>query len=381
MSGFRKQSGTEMPTLGELIQENILRLNPLATVHVSVFQAGSRAIVAENGALIYVPWGPNGRTILVAETPFTDDELGNRAPAGIRYFVASAAFSDEESTMRYFVYVASRLHSLLQLSANASAFPLQLRLMSVWGTGMLPFRELIYEPEISHPINSRIANVEATNAVCSAGWRTQEDRVARAAVQYEIALRRMHGNETPLAIAHLYMGVEAITKAVIRFECAKRNVTEEDLGLALGLDAASAKSGSAIESAVRKRLIFREDQKTYTAARGVSDGIEHGFASWDEIWALPLDEVLSRTAGHLRAAILRVLDMESSMTEVLLAAPFDTYVEGGPRIAYESRANISNIDLRATDFRIAKVRRVMSDSRFDRVTGEYRYAYTLKPDA
>lgn len=172
-----------MPTLNELVDDAILKLNPLAKVEIAIFQAVSRGVVEEDAAVIYIPWGPNGRTVVVAETPFTEDGLGRKAPAGIRYFVASAAFADNESTMRYLVYAASRLHSLFQLSVNASAFPLQLRLMARWGSGELPYRELLFEPEISHPINCRIADIEATQALWSHGWRSEEERIGRATVQ------------------------------------------------------------------------------------------------------------------------------------------------------------------------------------------------------
>lgn len=189
----------------------------------------------------------------------------------------------------------------------------------------------------------------------------------------------MHGNEAPLAIAHLYMGVEAITRAVIRHECSKRGAEEEELGIALGLDPSDAKSGNALEAATRRRLIFKDDDATYKDGRRMSDGLEHGFASWEDIWSLPIEELLPKVARYLRDAILSVLGLPPEVYTKLTSQPFAGFVAAGPRIAYVSKANVSNIDLRATDFRIARVRRVMTASNFDPARGEYVYEYTLSP--
>jgi hypothetical protein len=342
-----------MPTLNDLVSDKILKLNPLATVYVAVFQAVSRAIVAEDEAVIYVPWGAFGRIVLVAETPFVDDDLGNRAPAGIRYFVATAA-PDQETAMRYLVYVASRLHSSFQLSANASAYPLQLRLMTIWRRGKVPFRELLFEPEISHPINSRLLDINATQNVCSLAWRTGEERIGRAMVQYEVAFRCLQRNEQPMALAHLYIGVETITRALIRYDCGKTGRTEADLGISLGLNPTDERFGGKLETQVRRQMIFQADDATYTDVKKLSDGLEHGFASWEDIWSVP-DDALPKTARYLREAILLVLDLPADVRSRLASPPFDSYVEAGPRVAYESLAEVSRIDLRATDFQVAKV--------------------------
>jgi len=366
-----------VPTFKELIDEQILRLNPLATVYVAVFQSVSRAVIGENDALIYVPWGPYGRTIFVAETPFTDDELGNRAPLGVRYFVASAC-PDHETAMRYLVYTASRLNSLFQLAVNAVALPLHLRLMTIWGDGLVPFRELLFEPEIAHPINSRVAAIPETQNLFSNGWRSGEQRIERAVVQYETAMRRLHDMEQPMALGHLYIGVEALTKALIRYECEKRGETEYELGRSLGLDTGVQHFAKELETQVRRQIIFQGDEVAYKSAKALSDGLEHGFASWEDLWSVP-DDVLPKSATYLRESILKVLDMPPEVHSRLAAEPFARFVEAGPRLAYDSQARVAAIDLRAVDFRIAKVHRVMTSSAFDQQRGEYSYQYRLEP--
>jgi hypothetical protein len=367
-----------MPTLQQLIDEYIRAPLGGAVVRVGIFQAVSRAVVPEDAGIIFAARGPLGRTVAVAESPFVNDGLGNRSPNGVRYYVASAELEDDESTFRYLLYVASHLHTLVQVSANASAWQLQLRLMSTDGTGIVRFRQLLYEPEISHPINARLTNIEATQALWGARWTRADDRVSRAAVQYQLALQREEQNESLMAVAHLYMGVEAITRAVIDLERSKRGVSEQGLGEQLGLDPATERFGAKLQTEIRRQLIFKGDLKTYNAARALSDGIEHGFATWDDLWATPGD-VMPKTAQYLREAILATSGVSDAIRDQLCGSPFDSHVERGPRIAFESQADVRSVDLRQNDFAIADLRRQMTASKFDRDRGEYQYEYTLSP--
>lgn len=367
-----------MPTLQELINQYVRAPQPGVTVRVAIFQAVSRAVVPEGAGIIFVAPGPVGRTVAVAESPFTTDEMGNRSPNGVRFYIATAELADEEATLRYLAYVASHLHTLVQIAANASAWHLQLRLMSTDGTGVVRFRQLLFEPEISHPINARLTNIEVTQALWSARWTKADDRVSRAAVQYELALQREEHNEGLMAAAHLYMGVEAITRAIIDLKCSKRSVSEKGLGEQLGLNLEAKNFGASLETEVRRRLIFQDDLATYKAARTLSDGIEHGFATWDALWGTP-DDVMPKTARYLREAILTASGVAAEVKAQLCGPPFESFVKRGRRLAFESQANIRTVDLRQNDFAIADLRRQMTSSIFDATTGEYHYEYTLSP--
>jgi hypothetical protein len=83
--------------------------------------------------------------------------------------------------------------------------------------------------KVSHPIDARIADIDATQELWGVRWINGGDWVARAAVHLELALQRLKQNEFPLAVAHLYMGVEAITsdnKGSQRFQCSSRSPSE-----------------------------------------------------------------------------------------------------------------------------------------------------------
>jgi hypothetical protein len=251
--------------------------------------------------------------------------------------------------------------------------------MTIWGNGTVPFRELLYEPEVTHPIDSRVLDPRATQNVWSLGWLAEEQRLGRAGVQYELALRRVQNNETLMGYAHLWMGVEAVTKAVVRYECKARKVDEAGLGQQLGLDPKHPKFNRDLETEVRKQIIFAGDAATYKTIKEFSDGLEHGYATWEELWSVP-DATFPETARHLRAAILRVLGLPDDVRNRLLEQPFRDPVESGPRIAFEATAPVNQIDLRAADFRIARVRRTMTESTFDKGRGEYHYGYRLEAD-
>lgn len=213
---------------GDAIDEHISKLNPLATVYIGIFQAVSRAAVNHDLTIGYVPWGPWGRAVFFVETPFEGDPLGNTGPRGLRYYAATADPSQQDA-LRFMLYGTQKLHTMMQLSANAAAFPIHMRLMSIRADGNVPFRELLWEPEITHAINTRIVDDEATKQLFSAVWRIEDERLARAAVQYEVAMRRLQSYETLLAIEHLYMGVETILTRIRRIECRKYILTRKHL--------------------------------------------------------------------------------------------------------------------------------------------------------
>jgi hypothetical protein len=369
-----------MPSLQELVDQFITGPMPGATVHVAIFQAVSRAVVAEGNAIMFAANGPIVPTVVIAESPFANDDMEKRSPQGVRYYIACAALADRESTMRYLVYVASYVSTLLQLSANAGCWPLKLRLMIAGESSAASFRQLPFEAQVRHPINARNADIEATQELWYARWSKGDDRVARAAVQYELALRRLEYDEFPLALLHVYMGVEAVTKEVTRAECSRLQVSEEELGRTFGLDPAMDLFGRALESQVRRQLIFHNDATTYNAISRARNGILHGFATWNEIWATP-ETVIQTAARYLRHAILNVSGLAQPVLERLESTPFDSYIERGPLIAYESTADVRGVDLHATDLQIVTLRREMTTSTYEAARGEYRYEYSLEADS
>jgi hypothetical protein len=126
------------------------------------------------------------------------------------------------------------------------------------------------------------------------------DRVLRACAQYHQALMYWAPGQELLALAHLYMGIEALTKTVLRQECVKRTLDEDGLAAALGV------GRKELDSTIRREIIFCGDRDCYSEAKKASDGFEHGFLAFDELQALAAKR-RNKTGTYLRAAILSVL--------------------------------------------------------------------------
>jgi hypothetical protein len=146
---------------------------------------------------------------------------------------------------------------------------------------------------------------------------TEYERLVRAAEQYRVALASWKMGLATLSIAHLWMAVEALTKAYVRHERERRSCTTES-ELASALDVNLKK----LDAEIRKRLIFDGDTECYSAAREASDGFEHGFLRPDQI-AKHAVTIRAKLANYVRKAILNFLSLDSDVRDALLASPYD----------------------------------------------------------
>jgi hypothetical protein len=164
----------------------------------------------------------------------------------------------------------------------------------------------------------------ATTALLELG--TDSARVSRALRQYELALREWHLGGEWLALSHLYMAVEALTKAVIRKTSADRSMTEEDLAQSFGVvtdDPARPRWRPAFDAKVREQLIFNGDLDTYQTAKEASDGLEHGYLELDAIAAHAL-KCADKTFHHVRRTIITLLGLsEDIAAELMTIRPKD----------------------------------------------------------
>jgi hypothetical protein len=157
-------------------------------------------------------------------------------------------------------------------------------------------------------------------------------RILRAVVQYTDALQHWKPGSELYALAHLYMGVEAVTPLVIEREIMSRGLkNRKELESALNgpppdsraLRVASyfyRKAGgyipSRLEPWARRDVIFRGDKDTYCAAQRASNQFEHGLAHHAEIHALAV-AAISKTAEYLRESVLDLLPLSSGDLEEL----------------------------------------------------------------
>ncbi|MCG2634834.1 MAG: hypothetical protein J4A00_07975 [Gammaproteobacteria bacterium] len=144
----------------------------------------------------------------------------------------------------------------------------------------------------------------------------EQDRLRRAIGQYYQALRNWEPGREVLAVAHLWMGIEALTTVVLR------RVSQEQATDRRGLASAWNVELTMLEAEVRRRLIFRGDESAYATARKTSDGFEHGFLGFNELHQQAAS-VRNRVASLLRASIIHELQLTEESQTVLTDLGFD----------------------------------------------------------
>jgi hypothetical protein len=100
-----------------------------------------------------------------------------------------------------------------------------------------------------------------------------------------------------MAVAHLWMSVEAMTKVAVEYEMTRRNVgCAADLAVEMGVEL------KGLDGAVRRELIFGGDADCYTKTANASNGFEHGYMGYDDLQA-HAEGTRLLAAQHIRRAI------------------------------------------------------------------------------
>jgi len=187
------------------------------------------------------------------------------------------------------------------------------------------FVEVFLPDDTSAPREGRSVDVtEYTDLFNAVSSSVHQKRIVRALNQYQIALRYWYFGGEWLALTHLYMAVETLTKVALRHECHELGIGEEELARRNNIDPDDPERPrwqSALEAWARADLIFGGDSTTYLAARGASDGIEHGFMELSEVNQHALAATLS-TFGYVRRAIIRFLQLPEN-SELAQRSPLD----------------------------------------------------------
>ncbi len=145
-------------------------------------------------------------------------------------------------------------------------------------------------------------------------------RVSRALRHYELALRNWHVGGEWLALAHLWIAAENLTKAVVRDISRSRGVTEEDLAHEYDLvtdDPARPRWKDLLGARVRADVIFAGDGATYKAASGASNGMEHGIWELDRVAAEALKSA-DKTFEYIRRTIIHLLKLPDDIRDALM---------------------------------------------------------------
>lgn len=181
------------------------------------------------------------------------------------------------------------------------------------------FSSFVREEAGTLPRPGRNVPVEPTVALLQAVASHRETaRLRRAIDQYALALGHWKIGHETLALAHLFMGMEALTPAALRRERERTGLDDTALAAKYGSDDVRQLSAS-----IRRGVLFQADDEAATKARQASDGFEHGFLDFTRMRTLAA-EVRDRTATYLRTAILNIADLDAASRAVLEAPPYDT---------------------------------------------------------
>lgn len=226
--------------------------------------------------------------------------------------------ADSDDAVRRFANAARAGSTILALIANADLGLLQPELIFDASPERTEhdYLQIIIPEQPLCAIPNRHIDVKATTAVGnSLSTHPELVRLRRAMAQYSMALSLWTPGNELQCLAHLYMGVEALTKARLRQHLADNDLSEERLLQEWQINRKQ------LDAEVRRRLIFSLDSEAYAKAKAVSDGIEHGFSEYEEMQA-PAREVVVSTAKYLRCAIIDMLKLEECFREQLLGPEY-----------------------------------------------------------
>jgi len=306
--------------------------------YVAVFRGPSASVIPVGTQMRIDVRRPLGIIIVTFRTRYIDKGFGQPLPRDL-WVDARGPAENLENAVSVFGEAMGSLAIIIAFSTNAAIGNLEPELVFN-NTPRLKARDFLQssitdEPSIIHV--SRKVNLEATIALINTiNIHPEKARIGRAMSQYSLALDHWRWGHETLAIAHLYIGMETLTKAVVRCRLAC-GISEEELACSFGVDPSSLSPGhslgAAIEVAIRKHLLFQGDEQCYKDAKDASDGFEHGFMPFDEI-RNRARTVRDNTAAYLRKAILDLVAVKEGYRDILLAAPYNVPLGNWPVVKY-----------------------------------------------
>jgi len=307
--------------------------------YVAVFR-GSSAVVFLPGTQIRVRAPRSlGTVIITFQTRYIDKGLASPLPGNL-WVDAQGPAESIENTVSVFGGIIGSLATVISFSTNSAIGDLEPELVfnNTPGVKVRDFLQSMLPDERNILHAGRKVNTEATLGLIRAiEAHPEKDRILRAMTQYSLALRNWRWGHEILATAHLYIGIEALTKAVVRSQLNASGFDEEQYAHSLSINPQSLDPcdslSAAIEVAVRKNLLFEGDDKCYKDAKAASDGFEHGFMPFDKVRD-KARAVRDKTAAYLRKAILNLVTIEEAHRKILFASPYNNPLGDWPVVKY-----------------------------------------------
>lgn len=242
--------------------------------------SGARARLGSYIDINDFPDGLGGQVQVRVSTRWDDIGLGYPVPRELWMAVRTKS-QNVDSAVLSAANAASAIATILSFCVNAVVEPPALHVVfnSTEDLSRREFLEVFLPDESGLPRIGRWIDVESLFAFGQAVYASPElPRLFRAMVQYQVALRYWTTGSQVLALAHLYIACEALTKAVQRFHRTRLGLTEEQHAQLLGVDITKTNWRTIAENFARREYIFEGDRTIYKAAREASNQFEHGFA-------------------------------------------------------------------------------------------------------
>jgi hypothetical protein len=263
---------------------------------------------------------------VVLSTRFEDAGLTDLIPRELTFEVYLEA-TDADAAVAQAGAIASGLAALVSFAVNAFVPAAEPFLAYEVAPGLTRRRfwqrHVTFQQGVPRP--SRMLKEELLFPLLQAFFASPHaGRIGRAASQYHVALSHWTTAGRPLALAHLYMALEALTPVVEERARDRLGLaTKEDHARHRGVDVSQRNWISVLEGWVRRDLLCRGDSVTYKAAREASNGFEHGFMDLPKYRAAA-EQYARPLMNYVREAVLDLLDVGEPMrTEVNGKRPID----------------------------------------------------------
>ncbi len=189
-----------------------------------------------------------------------------------------------------------------------------------------PARQI--DPDLMYRLLAALAQVDSR----------ERHRILRAITQYTDALQHWKLGHELYALAHLYMGVEAITPTAIRKEISRHGFKRRrELETAvlhppklsilrriagwLYVRAGGWIRPPNLDTWARREVIFRGDEETFRTARTASDQLEHGLAQHEDVHQLAA-KCVEKCAEYLRSFVLECVPLSPEDRAALNSKPY-----------------------------------------------------------
>lgn len=312
---------------------------------VVVLRGNSNAILEPDGSLLVTGFPTRLGNVNITFRSRWIQHAGTVKYPGHLWIEISGPGSSLEDTIPIFANAALAILPIISVATNAAIGEPQIELGfdSTSGAEKREYFQQYVTPESGDLRYVRIVDCSLVAILIDAISRHRDsERIRRAINQYRIALDSwILGRET-MSLAHLWMAVEALTKAAIREELTRRKLNKEvELAAALNVQIEE------LDATIRRDVILDKDIECYKKAKKASDGFEHGFLGFDRIRQLST-EVRHRMANHVRAAIISMLGVPDEQHKKLLSSPYDKPLGNWPIVRYlRGTLNTTQDDLAA----------------------------------